>query len=350
MALNPKLEFFRFSLKPKDKSFKTFKDFAISKFDLSKGSNDEDIIKEFFNYFISSLDGEYSKDKIQKKQITLIKNEDVNRYLKYQPKYKSKNNIIHGVINGGDYGRERILSNVDDANESSKMKLTDSVLQYFYFLLYLPTDHNEGCFILHSNSGSESITKIFRRFISKIFDQEGFNKIEAELFTPISFQDEFKKGSNLQSISFKKSFVDNIHNTNGISNKLDEYDIIVKVIPKNKGIPISEVMWVRKIFSGFKINRGNQTTDKIEDFDQTKFIARNPVTKSNKTFEWNKKDNEFAPVVYLEGRIDNNNLDGTPNFDELEELCNNLFNDEVLPELRPDLNVTRAEKIFENLN
>lgn len=343
MALNPKLEFFRFSLKPKDKSFKTFKDFAIRKFDLAKDSKDEVIIKEFFNYFMKSLGGEYSKDEIQKKQITLIKNLDVNRYLDYRPNYKSESNIIHGVINGGSYGRERILSNVDDSNKSSTMKLSDTVLQYFYFLLYLPTDHDEGCFILHSNSGSESITKIFRRFISKILDQEGFYKVEAELFTPISFQDEFRKGSNLQSISFKKSFVDNIHSTSGIRQIFDAYDITIQVTPRNKEISISEVGKLRKYLSNFGLFRGNKTADKIGDFDQTKFIARNPVTKSNKTFEWNKKDNEFAPVVYLEGRIEKFNLDGTPDFKELETVCHNLFNDEVLPELRPDLYVTRAE-------
>lgn len=342
MALNPKLEFFRFTLKPKDKNFKTFKEFAITKFELDKSSSDAEIMKKYFSYFIESLDGDYSKDENQKKQITLIKNEEVNKYLQYQPKFKSDANVIHGVINGGSYGRERILTNKNDTNECTEMSLDDSVLQYYYFLLYLPLDHNEGGFILHSNSGSESITKIFRRFISKIFGHDGFYKTEAELFSPISFQDEFKKGSHLQNMSFKKSFVDNIPNTNGISNKLDEYDIIVKVVPKNKGISISQINKVRNLFSKFILSRGNQT-DIIGDFDETKFEVRNPINKSNKTFEWNKKDNEFAPVVYLEGRIDNFNLDGTPDFKELEDLCQNLFNDEVLPELRPDLNVTRAQ-------
>jgi hypothetical protein len=46
--------------------------------------------------------------------------------------------------------------------------------------------------------------------------------------------------------------------------------------------------------------------------------------------------------VYLNGRISKSNPDGTPDFDELAELCKNYFNDEILPELRPDLYVSRA--------
>ena len=43
------------------------------------------------------------------------------------------------------------------------------------------------------------------------------------------------------------------------------------------------------------------------------------------------------PVVYLEGRINHYNDDDTPEFNELNQLCQNLFQDEVLPEIRPVL-------------
>ena len=46
---------------------------------------------------------------------------------------------------------------------------------------------------------------------------------------------------------------------------------------------------------------------------------------------------DLIPVVYLEDRIKNYNDDETPEFEELNILCQNLFKDEVLPEIRPDL-------------
>lgn len=94
MALNPKLEFFRFNLKSKNKDFETFKDFAIIKFELEKDCTEKEIIEWYFVHFIESLDSDHSKDENQKKQIALIKNGDVNKYLKHQPKFNSKQHLI----------------------------------------------------------------------------------------------------------------------------------------------------------------------------------------------------------------------------------------------------------------
>lgn len=71
-------------------------------------------------------------------------------------------------------------------------------------------------------------------------------------------------------------------------------------------------------------------------------VLESDITGSTKTFEWNTKDNDFVPVVYLKGRIKKENVDGTPDFDELKQYCNNIFKDEILPEIRPDLYVTKA--------
>ena len=48
-------------------------------------------------------------------------------------------------------------------------------------------------------------------------------------------------------------------------------------------------------------------------------------------------------LVYLKGRVDKKNADGTPDFEELKSYCNTIFTDEILPEIRPDLYVTKAK-------
>ena len=338
---NPKLEFYRFKLKPKKEDFKTFRDFAIDELKAGKKSTNETIVKTLFRYFIKSLDGDFSKDDKLKKQIVLIKKKSVNKYLDKQPAFDSSTNTIFGVINGGPYGRDRILSDIDDQEDSSVLGQKKSVLLYFYFLLYLPTDHNEGCFIIHSNGADESITKLFRIFISNIFKGNSYYKVQCESFCPKSFQDEFRKGATLKSIWFKKSFVENIHSTDGLSNLMQQYDIKIEAVPKNKKIAITDVNKVRNFLSK-KIFGNDKNPKTLREFDETKIRTENPVTDSTKTFEWNTKDGDFVPVVYLKGRISSYNPDGTPDFKELSQLCKNYFNDEILPELRPDLYVSRA--------
>jgi hypothetical protein len=338
---NPKLEFYRFKLNHKKEDFKTFRDFAIDELKVGVKSQDETIFRALFKHFIASLATDHAKDNQLKKQITLIKKKTVNQHIDKEPKFNSGTNTISGVINGGPYGRDRILSNIEDQDDSSILGQKKAVLLYFYFLLYLPTDHNEGCFIIHSNGTDESITKLFRNFIANIFKGNSYYKVQCESFCPKSFQNEFKKGATLKSMSFKETFLENIHSTNGLANLMQQYDITIQAVPKNKNIPISEASTIKKFFAQ-KIFGNNKNPKTLNDFDETKIQTLNRVTDSTKTFEWNTKDSEFIPVVYLNGRINKKNSDGTPDFEELGTLCFTYFNDEVLPEMRPDLYVTKA--------
>lgn len=339
---NPKLEFYRFKLKPKKEDFKTFREFAIDELGAGEKAKEETITKYLFRHFIKSLEGDNSKDDRLKKRIALIKKASVNRHLDKRPAYHTSSNIIYGVINGGPYGRERILSDVNDAEDSSTLGQNKSILLYFYFLLYLPTDHNEGCFIIHSNGTDESITKIFRQFISKTFSGRSYNRVQTESFCPKSFQDEFKKGATLKSMWFKQTFVEDDPQAQGIlSDLMKQYDIKIEATPKNKNIAIAEAGKFRDLLAR-KLFGNNKKAKSLGEFDETKIQTQNPVTESTKTFEWSTKDNEFVPVVYLKGRVTKTNPDDTPDFEELDQLCKNYFNDEVLPEIRPDLYVSRA--------
>ena len=342
MAINPKLEFYRFKLNPKGQDdFKSFRDFAVEELGARKGSSETQLFEKFLSHLLSSLNEKYAKDNRLKKEITLIKKSSANKHLNLRPSFMATHNIIHGVINGGPYGRDGILAETNDKENSSILGRDKSVLSFFYFLLYIPTDHNEGCFIIHSNSSDQSVTQLFRNFISNVFRGDSFYKAQCEPFCPKSFQDEFKKGATLQSMTFTRSFVESIPNTHGLSHLLDHYEIKIEAIPKNKNILMSKAVDVRNFF--VKKIFGNASNPKLlSDFDKTKVDAKNTVTNTSKVFQWNNIDNDFIPVIYLKGRIEEVNEDGTPDFDALHKLCMSYFKDEVLPEIRPDLDVTKA--------
>ena len=66
--------------------------------------------------------------------------------------------------------------------------------------------------------------------------------------------------------------------------------------------------------------------------------TENKNTKSRKTFDWNLRDSELTPVVYLDGKVAINE-DGTVNLVALDTYCKDLFESVIIKELRPDLYV-----------
>jgi len=337
----PKLEFYRFKLNHKKEKFSTFRDFAIEELGGSKNITNDKAFILCSKYFIKSLDEDYAKDEKLKKVLTIIK-KSVNRHLDKKPVFNSSSYTISGVINGGPYGKERINSDIEDKEDSTSLGFNKSILLYFYILVYLPSDHNEGFFMIHSNSSEETITVLFRNYISNLFKGKNYNKAIPEAFCPKSFQDEFRKGAVVKSMIFKTSFVENIHATDALTQLLQEYEIKIEATPKSKGILATEAAKVKDFFSR-KVFGNKNSELQLDDFEQTRLNIENEVTNSQKTFEWNTKDNDFVPVVYLNGRITKRNPDGTVDFNELKELCENLFNDEIIDEIRPDLNVTKVK-------
>lgn len=342
MASNPKLEFYRFALNHRKEDFKTFRDFAIEELNVSKTATNEKVVEACFKHFIQSLKSDYAKDDTLKKRIGFEKKKSVNKYHDKGPSFNSAEYTISGVINGGSYGRDRIVADNEDEDDSSALGRNKSVLMYFFFFLYIPPDHNEGCFIIHSNSRDESITVLFRNYISYLFKSGSFLKAIPEEFCPKSFQDEFKQGAILKSMTFKSSFVDNVHTKDGISQLLQAYDIKIEATPKSKDVPATAANAFLKKLSE-KVFGSKAKQKSLENFDRKTLVLESDITAgSQKTFEWNSKDNDFVPVVYLKGRVDKENPDGTPDFDDLKTYCETIFKDEVLPEIRPDLDVTKS--------
>ena len=76
----------------------------------------------------------------------------------------------------------------------------------------------------------------------------------------------------------------------------------------------------------------------LSEFDRVSLSTTNQDTKTSKTFEWNSRDAEFVPVVYLENHVRLED-DRTPNFAELKQYCMTLFEETIIHELRPDLEI-----------
>lgn len=115
MSYNPKLEFFTFPLNHKEKD-KTFRDFAIECLDVDKTKTDQEVFKACFEYFMSIPESGFAENDRLKKVLTWINNKDVNIHYDKKPSLFSSENVFAGVITGGKYGEDGILSNMEDKN------------------------------------------------------------------------------------------------------------------------------------------------------------------------------------------------------------------------------------------
>lgn len=337
MALRPKLEFYTLRLVSKDSEYKTFRDFAIEELYQRRPSSDAQIMNKLFDHFMNGLVTDIAKGTRIKKQLKLIKTAS-NKHLDNRPVVDVQKNIIYGVINGGRFGRDGMMSDSSaDAEEANAFGKNKTILRYYYFLLYLPLDHDEGCFILHSNSKEETITDMFKVYIERLFKGGNYKRPALNMFCPKSFQEEFQNEAIIKSLEFSNTYRDEVFTDEGMRTYQQLYDVKIEIKPKNGDIPLTAKSKLGNLLRQLGFSRHNHNTEGLTSFDSKKMTLNSPFSKTDRTFDFDDEYLNVIPVVYLEGRINHYNDDDTPEFNELNQLCQNLFQDEVLPEIRPDL-------------
>lgn len=331
VKLRPKLEFFRFSLSSKDGEYKTFRNFALDELNAKNNSTDKVIMTKLFDYFLNELASDKAKDYKIKKQLKLIKT-NANKFLNNKPDYEEKSYMIYGVINGGRFGRHGMMSDAAaKANAANAFGPNKTILRYYYFLLYLPLDYHEGFFIIHSNSKEESITDIFKIYISRLFQGGNYRKPFVSQYCPKDFQEKFKNNSIIKSIEFKNTYKEDEFDKEPLKIETKEYDVKIEIIPKKRTATLEGLKKIIDQFGKYKFRN-----EELKNFNSKKVTLNNLDTNSDRKFELDKENLEIIPVIYLEDKIKNYNEDDTPNYDELNNYCQNLFKNEILKEIRPD--------------
>lgn len=337
--VNPKLDFFRFKLKHKSGANKTFREFMLESGKCTNRDSDSRIFGKLFEYFMNELKTDFAKNDSIKKVMTLISNKGrrvINKHWDERPNPDLAKNIIAGVVNGGTYGKERIVTKLSKKDESNNLAVDQPVLQYYYIFLYLPVDHNEGFMMIHTDSAEESISNFARNYIAKLFSIGDYQKPTMRIFAPKCFQDEYRQGAVVKSMSFQTTYVDNqIEDGDPIKDVMRDYDVKINITPRgdgDKSLGVMEIIrnYLKSCFFGV-----DNYKKQLEEFDKCTVNTENKDTKSRKTFDWNMRDSELTPVVYLDGKVAIND-DGTVNFAALDRYCKNLFEDQILIELRPD--------------
>ena len=288
MALRPKLEFYTLKLVSKDLEYKTFRDFAIEELYQRRPSSDAQIINKLFDHFMNGLVTDIAKDRRIKKQLKLIKTAS-NKHLANRPVVNVQKNIIYGVINGGRFGRDGMMSdssaNAEDANAFGKNK---TILRYYYFLLYLPLDHSEGCFIIHSNSKEETITDMFKVYIERLFKGGNYKRPALNIFCPKSFQEEFQNEAIIKSLEFSNTYRDEVFTDEGMRTYQQLYDVKIEIKPKDGDIPLTAKSKLGNLLRQLGFSRHKHNIDRLTNFDRKKMTLNSPFSKTDRTFDFDE--------------------------------------------------------------
>lgn len=340
---NPKLEFFRFKLNHKTENYKTFRQFMVENGKATSRQQDNTIFGALFKYFMEKPQKDFEKNEGLKKVVTLIGNKKINKHIDERPKPKYPACIISGVMNGGPFGKERILSNLGKKKNVSNITSTQPVLQYYYVFLYLPLDHNEGFMMVHSDSAEETITQAFRKYVAELFNLGDYKKPVMKAYVPKHFRDEYKNGAVLKSMTFVTNELSaDLEDEDPLKEIANEYEVRITLSPKGETkADLGMLVRIRNYFAEKRfgtqaINRG------LDEFEKCSVSTKNEDANSTKTFDWNNRDEELLPAVFLKDRVQIGQ-DGTPVFDSLNTFCHDLFNTQILPEIRPDRNVQRVD-------
>lgn len=340
---NPKLEFFRFKLNHKSENFKTFRDFMVENSKATSRQQDSTIFANLFKYVMEKPKADFETNESLKKVVTLISNKRINKHFDERPQVKFPACIISGVMNGGPYGKERILTNLGEKDKAENISSTQPVLQYYYIFLYLPLNHNEGFMMVHSDSAEDTITQAYRKYIAELFKLGDYKKPTMQTYVPKHFRDEYKDGAILQSMTFVNTETsDDFEDDNPMKEIAGEYEVKITLTPKGEAKASYKMMEsVRNFFLGNRF--GTRAFSRgLDEFGKCTVSTKNEETNTSKIIEWNNRDMEILPVVYLKDRVAIGE-DGTPLFDALNSFCHNLFTNEILPEIRPDLYVQRVD-------
>lgn len=342
-AYNPRIDFFRIQLVHKSDEFKTFKDFIIEVLNKSKVHSDTQLLQFLTDDMISLLQSDMAVDDHIKKQVRWI-NKKANLYKDFKPNADISNFIIHGVLSGGRYGRNGIITDRDITEEessASSLNPDKAIHKYSYFMLYTPFDHNEGVLMVHSNSRDESITDIMKTFFTKFFKRGDYKKPVLMRFCPLYLQNQFTQRSFLKQINLKTSYVEDSINKIGIQNGITNYNIQILITPRqgedHHHFSIDDA---KELMTKFALHHNLKGQQLFSKFGTRQVTMEDEHSKHVQTFEMDKDDVDLCPVIDVRNVLPDDSdyqRDGTPRFDRLHDVLLNVLHEEIIPELRRGL-------------
>lgn len=338
MAKNPKIEFFKIDLQPINNPDLAFRDLFRKNYELHQDRNSENVddnalMIDFLRHFFSRIDTgvvlNRSKRKAFKARYFGEDAENNNVHL------MSQNNIIYGIIKGGEYDTGKYLGQIDDPDsEEERLEANKLITDDFYFLLYTPLDKSIGVLILQTYT-RDNINDIFKPFIEKLFKVNGItNKATSSVFMPKALQNRFRNNSVVKTFVYSNRFIVNAMDQQTI--QTGDFTVKVEITSHGDQVNLNNLPWWKRVLGRTNINIAQDVDRQLATFMNQNGYLQSQVAESTPTkFQLDDNDFEIKPTIFLRNNI-NLEENGIPLFDELHQFALQTLNESVIPDIYPE--------------
>ncbi|MDF2551493.1 MAG: hypothetical protein K0R77_768 [Chryseobacterium sp.] len=308
--MDAKLEIISFNLNPykKNEGNSTFSDIFNKKIQSSQIAA---IYQKLVNILDNPSDSSYHR--VGKKAFTLIGDKSG---------YNSTDNLIYGLLKGGDLGNGKTKGKLIDKNEEENLD-GNVINDKYFFIIYFPLNDKKG-YVLFQSYKDEGIRKVFIDTIMKqLFSlDEEYKKPTTESFYPAIIKEEFKQNALVKEIKFTdRQLSSRLSDEQSFQSIANEFKIEVKITPIGGGV-------ATRLYRRFIESLGLQKIgdNNLQNFDRTSIVVQNEITKKVTHFELGNDFEDIKPRIYLKDRVDfdNNEL---PEYNSLKEYCLQLLSE-----------------------
>lgn len=333
--LNPILNAYIIELNPVDKSkTTTFRSFCMKKYTSLEVIDDD---KEVFKFLFEELLKDLSGDKLMKnKRSQKVFGIEPAEYIENKSiKSHSDSHIIDGIIDGGKYGIQRQVVDIDDNKNRGKLNTKNAILDKYYFLLHIPLNSSKGVLLVQSYT-EETIQLPLKDFFKEFFscEKQYYNLIYKN-YIPAKIIEKYLKSAEVTMFKYHK--IMNLDNSmrKTINAEIDEFEVTIQIKPKlsnkTKITPTPENLlgivnsFKEKVFDNKKL--GETPTVFIKNQD------------GNAHFDIDEEISKIEPTLYLKNEgveIDQNT--GMPNFEQIRKVCHRVLK-EICNEIEDNNNI-----------
>lgn len=290
---------------------------------------DELLFLDFFKVFISEADKpEMFRDEKSKKSMTANQPKIDDSTIPPNILPLPGRHIIHGIVEGGRFGRKRKKTNISDKAVKDEVQPNDAITEDFYFLIFLPPGSNRGILMIQSYS-DETIDTVIKDFWEKLMVvPEMFKKPKIERFTPKKIITDFKEKMEVSELSFTTYVAGETLFDNAITVQDKRFKVSIRIEAKDGDLSVEQVNQGKSKILGKTFN-----AMRLFDFRNKKGKAIDSTTGKPSSFELDS-DFEVMPTIYLSKYINFTNTE--EDMDLIKDFCMKLLTDEIIPEVYPE--------------
>lgn len=331
MAHEPKLTVYKIILKPitktKDNTFRDLFNSTLYQGKVDDKNTDGVIMGDLLQQFFKKVDTDkYIKDEGSQKAFTTYQETLGDGQTKTNVELDIANQIIHGQLYGGPYGRRRQKSNIDDKKKKEDFNKNDIIVDQYYFMLHTPLNSNVGVLMIHSYS-DDKIDNAFKSFLqNSLFCYDTtFKAPKIEPFVPDSIKADFREGAVVNYLTYTSPFVGKVFDEHEELLEDEEFTVIIKVKSKKKHT-VGVLEKLRK-----SIGEKEVLGKPLKDYLKQTVGVRNEDKNLSTIF---KVESEIRPVILLKNYNIAINADNIPDFDQIHKFALDLLK-EVKTSINP---------------